>query len=57
MTVRGGIEKPVLKIAVWHREACRVMTNGDHEGRIFDPMFTRIIDSVSFSPLNTAFYV
>ena len=31
----GRIEKSVLSIAVWHREACRVMTNGDPEGQIF----------------------
>ena len=31
----GKIEKSVLRIAVWHHEACRVMTNGDPEGRIF----------------------
>ena len=31
----GGIEKSVPRITVWHHEACRVMTNGDHEGRIF----------------------
>ena len=29
------IEKAVLKTTVWHHEACRVITNGDHEGRIF----------------------
>ena len=29
------IEKSVLRIAVWHHEACRVMTNGDPEGQIF----------------------
>ena len=29
------MEKSVPKIAVWHQEACRVMTNGDPEGRIF----------------------
>ena len=29
------IEKPVPRIIVWHHEACRVMTNGDSEGRIF----------------------
>ena len=29
------IEKSVPRIAVWHHEACRVMTNGDLEGRIF----------------------
>ena len=30
-----GIEKSVPRIAVWHHEACRVMTNGDCEGWIF----------------------
>ena len=28
----GRIEKSALRIAVWHHEACRVMTNGDPEG-------------------------
>ena len=31
----GRIEKSVQRIAVWHHEACRVMTNGDPEGLIF----------------------
>ena len=31
----GRIEKSVPRIAVCHHEACRVMTNGDPEGRIF----------------------
>ena len=31
----GRIEKSVPRIAVWHHVACRVMTNGDPEGRIF----------------------
>ena len=31
----GRIEKSVPRIAVWHHEACRVMTNGDSEGQIF----------------------
>ena len=31
----GRIEKSVPRIAVWHHEACRVMTNVDPEGRIF----------------------
>ena len=31
----GRIEKSVPRIAVTHHEACRVMTNGDHEGWIF----------------------
>ena len=29
------IEKSVPRIAVWHHEACQVMTNGDPKGRIF----------------------
>ena len=36
MSVRaGGIEKSVPRITNWHHQACRVMTNGDHEGQIF----------------------
>ena len=31
----GGIENSVQRIADWPQEACRVMTNGDREGRIF----------------------
>ena len=31
----GRIEKHVPRIAVWHHEACQVMTNGDSEGQIF----------------------
>ena len=31
----SSIEKFVPRVAVWHHEACRVMTNGDPEGRIF----------------------
>ena len=31
----GYIEKSVPRIAVWHHEACRVMTNGDFKGHIF----------------------
>ena len=31
----GVIEKCVLRIAVWHHEACGVMKNSDHEERIF----------------------
>ena len=29
------VEKSVPSITVWHHEACRVMTNGDHEGWMF----------------------
>ena len=31
----GRIEKSAPRIAVWHHETCRVMTNGDPEGGIF----------------------
>ena len=31
----GRMEKSVSRIAVWHHEACRVITNGDLERRIF----------------------
>ena len=31
----GRIEKSVPRIAFWHHEACRVMTNGDLGGRVF----------------------
>ena len=31
----GGIEKSVFRITDWNHEACRAMTNGDHEGQIF----------------------
>ena len=32
---KGGIEKYIPKITVWHCEACRVMPNSDLEGPIF----------------------
>ena len=31
----GWIEKSVPRITDWHHEFCRVMANGDREGRIF----------------------
>ena len=31
----GRIGNSVPRITVWHHKACRVMTNGDPEGRIF----------------------
>ena len=33
---KGRKENPVLRIAVWHHKACRVMTNDYPEGRIKD---------------------
>ena len=47
----GRIEKSVPKIAVWHNEACRVMTNGDPRDGLFYPSLTRIMDYFSCSSL------
>ena len=33
--VLSPTEKSVPRMAVWHHEACRVMTNGDPEGGVF----------------------
>ena len=44
----GRIEKSVPRISVWNHEACRVMTNGDFEGRM---------DSFSCSPLFIFIYL
>ena len=42
----GRIENSIQSIAVWHHEACRVMTNSNPEGRIFlYPTLRRIMDS------------
>ena len=35
INLEGRIEKSVTRVAVWYHEVCRVMTNGDPEGRIF----------------------
>ena len=53
----GEIEKSIPGITDWHHEACRAMTNGDPQGRIFYPTFTRLMDSFSSSPFYTAFYI
>ena len=62
----GRIKKSVPRITVWHHVACRVMANGDPEGRIFlcrvitngDPegriflsTLTQIMNYFSCSPL------
>ena len=47
--------KYVPRITDWHHKACRVMTIGDCEGRIFLPILTRIIDYFSCLPRNTSF--
>ena len=48
-----GIEKSVVRITDWHHEACRVMANIDHEGRIFQSLMY----SFSCSPLNISCYI
>ena len=50
-----SIEKSDARIAVWHHEACRVMTNGDCEGQIFLLHSYMNNGCYSCSPLNTAF--
>ena len=42
----GRIEKSVQRILSWHHEACRVMTNGDPQGRIF----------LSYPHMNSGFF-
>ena len=32
---KGGMEKSVMRITIWHHKACQVMTNGDRVGQIF----------------------
>ena len=44
--VRGRKEKSVQRITDWHHEACRVMINGDPEGRVF----------LSYRHTNNGFY-
>ena len=53
----GRIEKSVPRIAVWHHKACRVMINGDPEGRTFLSYLTPIMDSFSCSPLFLFIYL
>ena len=50
-----GIEKSVPRITDWHHEACRVMTNGDRDGRIF-LSHPHTNNGFFFSSL-TAFYI
>ena len=47
----GGIEKSVPWITDWHHEACRVLRRDG----FFYPILTRIMDSFSYSQLNTSF--
>ena len=51
----GRTEKSVPRIAVWHHEACRVMTNGDPEGRIF--LSFPCTNNGFFFLLTTVFYI
>ena len=52
----GRIEKSVLRIAVWHHQACRVMTVIPREG-FFYPTLTPIKDNFSCSPLFLFMYL
>ena len=49
------IEKYNPMITVWHHEACRVVTIGDHVRGIFYLILTRILDSFSCSLLKPHF--
>ena len=49
----GRIEKSVPRIAVWHHEACRVMTNSDPERQIF--LFYLQTNNKFFFMLTTVF--
>ena len=53
----GRIEKSVPRIAVWHHEACRVMTNGDSKGRNFPSYPHTNNHSFSCSPLLLFIYL
>ena len=44
---KGGVEKSVLRITVWHLSACLMMPDGDPQDRFFYPTFTLKIDSYS----------
>ena len=47
----GRIEKSVTRNAVWHHEACQVMTKVIPRDGFFYLTLTRIMDSFSCSPL------
>ena len=39
--------RAVPRITDWHHEACRVMTNGDREGRIFLSLHSILVSRVT----------
>ena len=43
----GMIDEAVPRITIWNHEACRVMTHGDPDGRIF----------LSYAHTNNGFFV
>ena len=49
--MRVGSKNLSLVITVCHHSASLVMSNGDPQGRFFDPILTQILDSFSCSPL------
>ena len=52
----GRLEKSVLRIVIWHREACRVIANGDPEGQIF-PSYPHTINGFSFLLTTVFIYI
>ena len=51
----GRREKIIMRIAVCHHEACRVMTNGDSEGRIF-PSYPHTNNGFVFLPIPVFYF-
>ena len=47
----GRIEKSVLRITVWHHEACRVIKKVILRDEFFYPTLTHLMDSFSCSPM------
>ena len=51
----GSIDKSVTRITIWHPEACRVMINGDHAGRIL--LFNSHTNNGFFFLLNIKYHI
>ena len=46
-----------MNISDWHQEACQMMPNSVAWNGFFYPILTQIVDSFSYSSLNTSFYI
>ena len=46
-----------MKISDWHQEACLIMPNSVVWNGFYYPILTQIVDSLSYSSLNTSFYI